>query len=90
MEPTGEINYYTRTGRDRCFTLGKFPELSVTAARNEAERLRRLIKDGGDPLADVEAARAAPTVAELILRFEQEHLPRKRPITALEIEQLTS
>ena len=44
--------------------------------------LRRLIDDGGDPLADIEAERAAPTVAELCDRFEQEHLPRKRPGTA--------
>ena len=44
--------------------------------------LRRRVDDGGDPLADIEAERAAPTVAELIERFEQEHLPRKRESTA--------
>ena len=55
---------------------------STTAARTEASRLRRLIDEGGDPLADIEAERAAPTVWDLCDRFEQEHLPRKRPGTA--------
>ena len=32
----------------------------------------------------IEAERDAPTVAELIDRFEAEHLPRKRAITAQE------
>ena len=75
-------NYYTRAGRDRCLTIGQFPDWSTTAARAKARELRRLIDDGGDPLAEIEAERAAPTVAELIDRFEQEHLPRKRPRTA--------
>ena len=51
-------------------------------ARAKARELRRLIDEGGDPLADIEAERAAPTVDELCDRFEQEHLPRKRPGTA--------
>ena len=46
-----------------------------------------MIKDGGDPLAEIEAERSAPTVAELIDRFEAEHLPRKRPRTARDYKQ---
>lgn len=76
------LSYYTRSGRDRCYTIGRFPDWSTTAARAKARELRRMIDDGGDPLADVEAERAAPTVAELCERFEQEHLPRKRASTA--------
>jgi integrase len=76
------LDYYTRGGRDRCFTIGQFPDWAVTAARAKARELRRDIDDGGDPLADVEAERAAPTVWELCDRFQQEHLPRKRPRTA--------
>ena len=45
-------------------------------------RLRQLVDQGLDPLAEIEEARAAPTVAELCDRFEDEHLPRKRPETA--------
>ncbi len=78
------LDYYTRSGRDRSFTIGKFPDWLVTAARARARDLRREIDNGGDPRADVEAARAAPTVSELIKRFEAEWLPRKRPITAQE------
>ena len=69
-------------GRDRCFTIGQHPDWSVTAARARARELRREIDAGGDPLAEIEAERDAPTVAELIDRFEAEHLPRKRAITA--------
>src|SRR4051794_35962883 len=63
------LNYYTRGGRDRCCTIGQFPDWSTTAARARARELRREIDAGGDPLADIEAERSAPTVAELIDRF---------------------
>jgi integrase len=76
------LDYYTRGGRDRCFTIGQFPDWAVTAARAEAKRLRQEVDRGGDPLADVEAERAAPTVWELADRFTSEHLPRKRVSTA--------
>lgn len=76
------FDYYTRTGRDRSYTIGRFPEWTAAAGRAKVRELRRLVDDGGDPLAELEAERAAPTVAELIDRFEQEHLPRKRPATA--------
>jgi integrase len=82
------ISYYTRAGRDRCYTIGSASVWSAVAARNKARELRRDIEDGGDPLADIEAERAAPTVAQLIERFREEHLPRKRPRTAADYEQL--
>lgn len=77
------LSYRTRTGRERRYTIGSCSNWSTTAARTEARRLRRLIDEGGDPLADIEAERAAPTVWELCDRFEQEHLTRKRPGTAV-------
>ena len=77
------LNFRVRgSGRERRYTIGKFPDWSVGDARRRAQKLRRLIAEGGDPLGDIEAERAAPTVAELCDRFEQEHLPRKRPSTA--------
>ena len=74
------LNYTTRGGRERRHTIGAFDEETrkTTDARNEAKRLKRLIEDGGDPLGDIEEERAAPTVADLIERFEKEHLPRLR------------
>jgi integrase len=50
--------------------------------------MRQLIDQGADPLAEIEEARAAPTVAELADRFEAEHLPRKRLGTARDYAQL--
>jgi integrase len=77
------INYRVKgSGRERRYTIGAFPSWSVSEARTEAKRLRRQIDGGGDPLGDIEDQRAAPTMKDLIERFEAEHLPRKRPGTA--------
>jgi integrase len=77
------LNYRVRgTGRERRYTIGRFPNWTTAAARTEARRLRQLIDQGGDPLGDIEAERAAPTVADLARRFEDEHLPRLRPGSA--------
>ena len=76
------LNYLTRAGRERRITIGSCGDWSTTDARAEAKRLRHIVDRGGDPLADVQDARAAPTVNELADRFEQEHLPRKRASTA--------
>jgi integrase len=76
------LRYTTRAGRERTFTIGDAAVWRCTDARAKARDLRRDIEDGGDPLGDIEAEREAPTVDDLIERFEQEHLPRKRPSTA--------
>jgi integrase len=75
------LDYRTRVGRKRRFTIGTFPNWSTGAARDEARRLKTLIDRGGDPLGEIKAGRAAPTVADLCDRFIAEHLPRKRPST---------
>jgi integrase len=75
------LNYRTKAGRERRLTIGRFPNWTTKGARDKARELRRLIDDGGDPLLDLEQERAAPTIAELADRFEQMHLPRKRPST---------
>ena len=76
------LNYRTRSGRQRRYTIGAYPSWTVGAARIEAHRLRRLVDQGEDPLADIQADRMALTVKELIERFEREHLPKKRAKTA--------
>jgi hypothetical protein len=75
------LNYTTREGRERRLTIGGAESWSAEAARQKARDLKRLIDDGGDPLSAIEEARDAPAVAELIAKFESEHLPRKRPAT---------
>jgi integrase len=76
------LNYRTRAGRERRFTIGAFPDWKVAAAREEAKQLKRRIDRGEDPMAEVEADRGAKTVADMCKRFEEEHLPKTRPATA--------
>jgi integrase len=78
------LNYRTRAGRERRFTIGRFPEWKTTAARAEAAELKKRIDRGEDPLADIEADRGAKTVADLCDRFILEYLPRKRAKTVRE------
>jgi integrase len=75
------LNYRTRTRRERRITIGSFPDWTTTAARNEAADLKKVVDRGGDPLGDITATRAAPTVSDLCDRFIAEYLPRKRPST---------
>jgi integrase len=76
------LDYTTKAGRERRYTIGDFPGWSTVAARAEARRLRQEIEQGVDPLAEIQDARAAPTVIELCDRFETEHVSRKRTSTA--------
>ena len=76
------FNYRVRgSGQQRRTTIGPFPSSSTTAARDEGKRLRRLVDGGSDPRGERQDEREAPTVADLIERFEREYLPRKRPGT---------
>jgi integrase len=72
------LNYRTRLGRERRYTVGTFPDWKTGPARTEAIDLKKRIDQGGDPLGEIKAGRSAPTVAELCDRFEAEYLPRKR------------
>jgi integrase len=75
------LNYRTLAGRERRYTIGAFPDWRTAAARAEAAELKKIVDRGGDPLGDIQARRAAPTVADLCDRFITEYLPRKRPST---------
>jgi integrase len=75
------LEYRTRSGRKRRYTIGRVGEWSVGAARTEARELKKQIDRGEDPLADIRADREAPTVADLCERFSEEHLPKKRAST---------
>jgi integrase len=82
------LNYRTRSGRERRYTIGRWPDWTATGARTEARRLRHRIDQGHDPLADLEAEREAPTVGELCDRFEAEHLPRLRASSAADYKRM--
>jgi integrase len=73
------LNYVSINGRERRYTIGAFPTWKTTAARDEAGRLKASIRaNGTDPVGELEAARAASTVADMIDRYVADHQPRKR------------
>ena len=73
------FNYRTKdTGRERRYTIGRYPAWSVAAARKEAESLKRARDRGEDPMGALHEERAAPTVKDLADRYIAEHLPGKR------------
>jgi integrase len=81
VTPAGSRAYilnYRAGGRERRITIGQHPAWSVKAARDEAKLLRREIDAGRDPLAEEQAEREAPTVADLCQRYVEHHLPKKR------------
>lgn len=67
---------YRHAGRQRRMNIGRWPEWSVTAARERAKELRRAIDEGRDPLAVREDFREAPQVKDMIDRYIAEHLPK--------------
>ncbi|HEV7416420.1 MAG TPA: Arm DNA-binding domain-containing protein, partial [Tianweitania sediminis] len=68
------LNYRTKAGRQRRYTIGSFPEWKASAARQEAASLKRRIDVGEDPLANVEAVRTAPMMTDLLNRYGNEYL----------------
>jgi integrase len=73
------LNYRTKSGRKRRYTIGKFPEWSTSAARKKALELRtRIAVEDFDPADALKADREAPTVADLCKRFVDNHLPKLR------------
>jgi len=73
---------YRFAGRQRRMTIGRWPEWSVTAARERAKELRRRIDEGEDPLSKKEELREAPRVKDMIDRYIREHLPKLAPVNA--------
>ena len=76
------LNYRTRSGRERRYTIGSRPDWKTSAAREEAKELKRRIDRGEDPMAAVEADRNAKTVAALCQDYIEKHLPKKRAASA--------
>jgi hypothetical protein len=70
---------YRIAGRARHFTIGSWPDWSVTAAREEAKRLKREVDAGNDPLGNRIDHRNAPTMSDLIDRYLREHAVQLSP-----------
>ncbi len=65
---------YTFDGVARRKTIGSWPTWSLSAAREEAGRLKRLIDSGIDVLAEARQRRTEPTVADLVDEYCQAHV----------------
>ena len=74
------VNYRAK-GFERRITIGSYPDWSVSAARDEAKKIKREVDGGGDPMQDRHEERAAPTVDALAERFVAEHLSKRRVAT---------
>jgi integrase len=76
------LNYRRRSDAlERRYTIGSYPDWCVAAAREKAKELKRHVDNGGDPVGEHTAERAAPTVADLCDRFIEEHVAKQRPYT---------
>ena len=77
------LNYRTRAGRERRYTIGGFPAWTTAAARKFAAEMKARIRLGHDPLGELEAERGAPTIAMACRPVGgAEYLDRLRPATA--------
>lgn len=58
-----------KAGADREYTIGRYPEFGIMEARERWRKLYKRVRDGEDPLAEIEEARDAPTMRELAERY---------------------
>ena len=73
------LNYRIH-GRERRYTIGRYPELTATAARERALQLRGRVLDGHDPLEERERDRSEPTLGDLADQYLHEYaVTHKRP-----------
>jgi len=81
---------YRIRGRRRRYTLGRWPELPVLAARNEAIELRQRIRNGVDPAAERERQRLKnPTMRDLARDYLSRYAAEfKRPKSVREDRRL--
>lgn len=73
---------YRIFGRQRRYTIGRYPELTATAARIDAGELRAKIRAGHDPMEERLQSRSEPTLEDLATAYlESARLRSKRPNT---------
>jgi integrase len=76
ITPAGAVSFilnYRIRGRERRYTIGRHPELTVTAARERAMQRRVEVMDGYDPLEARQQDRLEPTVNELATEYLNRH-----------------
>ena len=76
VQPTGHKAYkvvYSLHGRVRWFHLGDVRAISLSDARRLANRVMLQVAEGKDPQAERNAARSAPTFAQLATRYVESY-----------------
>lgn len=68
---------YRSKGRQRRITIGRYPDWTVMAAREEAKTMKRAVNRGEDPMAERHAEAAAPNMRDLWERYRSDHLLSK-------------
>jgi integrase len=80
---------YRFLGRQRWYVIGKHGSpWTPRTARTEAKRLLGLVASDVDPAAAKKAKKEAPTVAEVVAQFLEEHASNLKPRTAGEYRRL--
>jgi integrase len=95
VNPTGRKSYVFRyrasggrSGRSREPVIGAHGQLTPDQAREIARSWAALVAAGGDPAADRERLRHAPTVSDLLDRFITDHAERNnKPSTVRNVRQ---
>src|SRR5690349_23788323 len=64
---------YVAHGRERRLTLGEYPALTLTAAREMARERKGEVIKGGDPLAQKRAAKDALTLGRVVALYVSRH-----------------
>jgi integrase len=76
------LNYRIR-GRERRYTIGRFPDLALAGARQEALRLRGEIQKGFDPLERRTSEREAPTITDLAKDYFEFYAEKNKRASSL-------
>src|SRR4029453_2690909 len=70
-------------GRSRRLLLGTLDSMTVEQARRDAAEVKVAVRRGGDPAAERDERRQAPTISDLCDRYLREHAERhKKPTSA--------
>jgi integrase len=70
---------YRISGRQKRYTIGRYTDLTVAAARVEAVELRAGIREGHDPMEERKQSRLEPTLGDLATEYLDRHaVPNKR------------
>ncbi len=76
---------YRINGRERRITIGQYPVWSVSQAREQASKLRLMIDNGIDPLAERTEKREAWTVRDLSDEYQRVHVPNLSPVAQKDV-----